>query len=163
MLDMPEGPKSSSVALAFAHLPSPFSLLAFDFGLKRIGVAVGQSVTRTAKAIAVLEVVSKQERLAAIGPLINAWQPDILVVGQPFHPDGQPHEMTHLSARFGRQMSEHFRLPMRLVDERYTSVEASRIGYPEQQIDAIAAQLIAEQFFNEQLTYERGTTLPTTP
>ncbi len=130
-------------------MPEAYTVLAFDFGLKRIGVAVGQSVTRSATPLGILAARSREDRLKMIAPLVKSWEPSILVIGQPFYPDGQPSEMTRLSAKFARQISDHFGLPFRLIDERYTSVTVGG----QDLIDAHAAVLIAQQFFSE--LYER--------
>ncbi len=126
------------------------TILAFDFGEQRIGIAVGQSITGHATPLCTINARSRVERLEKIAVYIHEWQPDLLVVGQPFFADGQAHQMTALAAKFARQISEHFKLPHVLVDERYTSVEAatatnaseSKVG-----LDAAAAALIAEQYF----------------
>jgi putative holliday junction resolvase len=141
---------------------SPFTILAFDFGTQRIGIAVGQSVTKSAAPLAVLTVKSRLERIAAITPFVEQWEPKLLIVGQPFFADGTAHDITALSSKFARQMSEHFRLPFILVDERYTSVEAERKIQSDHlsiskkirqsnksRVDAWAAALIAEQYFNQ--------------
>jgi putative holliday junction resolvase len=134
-------------------------VLAFDFGLERIGVAVGQSVTGTAAPLSVLKVRSRADRLSAIAPLVSEWQPDQLVVGEPRFPDGQTHEMTMLANKFARQLSEYFRLPFVMVDERYTTVEAQaelKSKRSKDDLDAHAAVLIAQQYLS---TISRGTPL----
>ena len=120
------------------------TLLAFDYGKKRIGVAVGNSVTRSAQALSIINFASSNERFARIQGLIGEWQPGALVVGLPRHPDGAPHEMTEAATRFGHQLHGRFHLPVYWVDERYTSV-AVQDGN-----DALAAALILEQYFSEQ-------------
>ena len=135
---------------------SPETILAFDFGLRRIGVAVGQSVTGSASPLGVIANGSDgvdHERLAA---LIAEWRPTRLVVGQPVHADGSPSEMqTHVRA-FVEILAE-FSLPIVTVDERYTSVEAEatlktarvegrRGRITKAAIDAAAAVLIAERY-----------------
>lgn len=120
------------------------TLLAFDFGKKRIGVAVGNTVTRSARALAIIQFASSNERFARIQSLISEWQPSALVVGLPKHPDGAAHEMTEAATRFGHQLQGRFHLPIHWVDERYTSV-AVQDGN-----DALAAAVILEQYFSEQ-------------
>jgi putative holliday junction resolvase len=130
------------------------TILAFDFGEQRIGIAVGQSITGHASALATINARSRAERLEKIASYVHDWQPSVLVVGQPLYPDGRANEMTALAAKFARQISEHFKLPYALVDERYTSVAAAQeLGNLDSKqdsaggLDAVAAALIAEQYF----------------
>lgn len=123
------------------------SLLAFDFGTRRVGVATGTRFTGNAQALKSIQLEG-EARFEAIGRLIKEWQPDALVIGVPFHPDGAEHEVTQRARRFGRQLKSRFRLPVFEVDERYTSVEAESLGARD--VDAASAALILEQFFREQ-------------
>lgn len=123
------------------------SLLAFDFGTRRIGVATGNAFLKSAEALRHIAADGDAQRFAAIEKLIKEWLPDALVVGVPFHPDGAEHEMTLAARRFGRQLKGRFRLPVYEVDERYTSVEAEAQGARD--VDSTAAALILEQFFRE--------------
>jgi putative Holliday junction resolvase len=120
------------------------SVLAFDFGLKRTGVATGNGVTRTATPLTTV-AAEGDARFAAIGQLIAEWQPDALVVGVPFHPDGAEHENTHRARRFARQLHGRFRLPVHEVDERYSTTEVAAA----RDRDAAAAAVLLEQFFRE--------------
>ena len=117
--------------------------LAFDFGLKRTGVANGNSLLRQASPLTTVaaEGAARFERIAG---LIAEWQPDALVVGVPVHPDGAPHENTRRARRFARQLQAQFRLPVHEVDERYTTTEARAQNAAD--VDAAAAALILEQF-----------------
>ena len=133
----------NSVARAEAAAPSLF--LAFDFGTQRIGVASGNSVTRTATVLTTLAQPNADTRFAAIGKLIADWQPSALVVGVPRHPDGAPHDNTRRAERFARQLRGRFRLPVHEVDERYTTTDALASGAPD--VDAASAALILEQYF----------------
>ena len=135
----------NGVARAEAAAPSLF--LAFDFGTKRVGVASGNSVTRTATVLTTLAQASEDARFAAIGKLIAEWQPGALVVGVPRHPDGAPHDNTRRAERFARQLRGRFGLPVHEVDERYTTTEALASGA--QDVDAASAALILEQYFNQ--------------
>lgn len=119
------------------------SFLAFDFGLRRIGVASGTRLLGSAEPCGTI----KGGDFAAIADLIQTWQPDALVIGVPRHPDGAPHEMTEKALNFGRRLRGRYHLPVFEVDERYTSVEAEALGA--QDVDAAAAALILEQFFRE--------------
>lgn len=95
----------------------PSTCLAFDFGTRRVGVAVGNTVSRLAQPLPSI-AVQGDARFAAIGRLIAEWRPDRLVVGVPFHPDGAPHENTLRARRFARQLHGRYGLPVDEVDER---------------------------------------------
>ncbi len=101
------------------------TLLAFDFGTKRIGVAIGNTLSATARPLTTLEGEKNEPRFAAIGALIREWQPAALIVGFPCNDDGSPHEMTQRCRRFANRLKGRFDLPTLLVDERYTSTSAS--------------------------------------
>jgi len=122
---------------------APRCFLGFDFGRRRIGVAVGNSLLRQATP---LQTVAAEgaSRFAAIDALVREWQPDELVIGVPFHPDGAPHENTLLARRFGRRLQGRFRLPVSEVDERYSTTEAVAGGASD--VDAAAAAVILQQF-----------------
>jgi putative holliday junction resolvase len=128
-----------------AHPPSPgpLSFLAFDYGIKRVGAASGNSLTRTATALKTIAATG-DARFAAIGALIAEWRPDALVVGIPYHPDGAPHDNTRRAEAFARQLHGRFRLPVHRVDERYTTTEAQAQGARD--VDAASAALILEQY-----------------
>ena len=119
------------------------TFLAFDFGLKRTGVASGNSLTRTASPQATI-AASGDARLAAVAQQIESWQPDALVVGIPFHPDGAPHENTVRAQKFARQLRARNKLQVFEVDERYSTTEALASGARD--ADAGAACVILEQF-----------------
>ena len=118
------------------------SLLAFDFGTRRIGVAVGNTLTGAARALG--PVPAGDAAYAAIGRLIEEWQPDALVVGVPAHPDGAPHENTRRAQRFARRLHGRFHLPVHEVDERWSTTEAESLGAKD--VDAASAAIILEQF-----------------
>ncbi|WP_269631675.1 Holliday junction resolvase RuvX [Pelomonas sp. BJYL3] len=139
-------PAPSASTAAFSELPPPASLLAFDFGTRRIGVAKGHVMLKQAEPLRAI-TVSGEARFEAIARLIRDWQPDALVIGVPFHPDGAEHEMTQAARRFGRQLKGRFRLRVYEVDERYTSVEAESLGARD--VDSTSAALILEQYFRE--------------
>jgi putative Holliday junction resolvase len=128
---------------ARAPSPQPVSYLAFDFGLRRVGVASGNSLTRRATPLATL-AVRGEARFEAIARMVSEWQPGALVVGVPFHPDGAAHVNTARARRFARQLGSRFGLPVHEVDERYTTTEARAAGAAD--LDAAAAAIILEQF-----------------
>ena len=119
------------------------SFLAFDFGTLRVGVASGNTITRAAQPLRSVAAIGTA-RFDAIGKLITEWQPDALVVGVPFHPDGAAHETTERARRFARQLHGRFHLTVHEVDERYTTTEAQSNGAPD--LDAASAAIILEQF-----------------
>jgi len=123
------------------------TFLAFDFGLRRTGVASGNVLTRTAtpQSTMVLPVNARAEtRLLSAAQRITVWQPDALVVGVPFHPDGTPHENTVRAQKFARQLRARFGLEVFEVDERYSTTEALAGGAKD--ADAASACIILEQF-----------------
>jgi len=123
------------------------TVIAFDFGLKRIGVAVGNTVLRQATPLAVIVAASNDHKFAAITRLLDEWQPSTLVVGLPLHPDGAEHEMTVRCRRFKNQLQGRYDIPAVLIDERYSSaVIPQRRG---ESIDSEAAALILQQYFDQ--------------
>ena len=129
--------------------PSPAparSFLAFDYGTRRVGVASGNTLLSTARPLRTLSQEG-DARFAAIAALIAEHQPDALVVGVPFHPDGAEHDNTRRARRFARQLHGRFRLPVHEVDERYTTVDALSSGARD--ADAAAAALLLEQYLRE--------------
>ena len=121
-------------------------VLGFDFGIKRIGIAMGNTLTGQAQPLRVVSAIDNATRFQIIGELIAQWQPARLIVGEPRHPDGAEHDMTLRSRRFANQLHGRFNLPVELVDERYSSaVIASRRG---DVIDDKAAAIILQQYFD---------------
>jgi putative holliday junction resolvase len=129
-----------------SDVPVPASLqtfLALDFGVKRTGFAVGNRLMRTAQPQGTL-AAEGDARFVKIAQQLKEWQPDALVVGVPFHPDGAAHENTARARKFVRQLQGRFKLPVFEVDERYTTTEALSMGAKD--ADAAAACIILEQF-----------------
>jgi putative Holliday junction resolvase len=126
-------------------MPERGTVLAFDFGLKRIGVAVGEPELGTAHPLPAVCDFSQIQRL------VEQWRPASLVVGLPTSAQGEPHRMTRQAEDFARRLERRFKLPVARVDERYTSVEAERKlrGLKKKAVDSVAAQLILEQYFDE--------------
>ncbi len=132
------------------------TVLAFDFGLKRIGVAVGETLLGRANALTTLDAETNEARFAAIGSLIEEWQPALLVVGIPFSLEGAEHEMTVRCRRFANQLHGRFGLPVALADERLTSAAADaelrEAGLDwrsrKARVDAVAAQHILQDYFD---------------
>ena len=119
------------------------TFMAFDFGLKRTGVAVGNRLLRTAQPQGSIHAEG-DVRFAAIAKLLREWQPDALVIGVPYHPDGAAHENTARARKFGRQLHGRFALSVFEVDERYSTTEALASGAKD--ADAASACIILEQF-----------------
>lgn len=136
------------------------TLLGFDFGTKRIGVAVGNSISCTARPLTTLHGEDNESRFAAIAKLISEWGPSALIVGLPSHDDGTPHELTRLCRRFAQRLKGRFNLPTILIDERYTSATASsqlaEMGIhgikQKPLLDQISAQQILQAYFDEPAT-----------
>jgi putative Holliday junction resolvase len=131
------------------------TVLAFDFGTRRIGVAVGNTLSRVAHPLSTIES-GLSTRMAAIGALIAEWEAQQLVVGLPVHADGTPHAMTRNAQRFASDLAERFKLPVALVDERWTTETAQVELRAEQRgregramRDQVAAQLILQAYFDE--------------
>lgn len=122
------------------------TLLGFDFGTRRVGVATGNTGLRLAQPLKTVQAEG-DARFAAIAALLAEWQPAALVVGVPFHPDGAPHDNTRRAQRFARQLHGRFGLPVHQVDERWTTTEALSQGARD--ADAAAAALILEQYFRQ--------------
>jgi len=123
------------------------TVLAFDFGLKRIGVAVGNTLIKQAQPLTVIAAATNDAKFSAIDALIKEWQPARCIVGLPSHPDGAEHEMTVRCRRFANQLNGRFGVATVLVDERYSSaVISQRRG---EVIDAQAAAIILQQYFND--------------
>jgi putative Holliday junction resolvase len=125
---------------------TPLSLIAFDFGTRRVGVATGNTLLRSAQPLRTI-AAEGDARWAAIAAVIAEWQPAALVVGVPRHPDGAPHDNTQRARRFARQLHGRFRLPVHEVDERYTTTEAHSLGAAD--ADAAAAAIILEQYLRQ--------------
>jgi putative Holliday junction resolvase len=123
------------------------TILAFDFGLKRIGVAVGNTVLKQAQPLTIIREATNDAKFAAIATLINAWQPALCVVGLPRHPDGVEHEMTLRCRRFANQLHGRFDVATVLVDERYSSAVISH--QRGDLIDDRAAAIILQQYFDD--------------
>ncbi|MDR3395113.1 MAG: Holliday junction resolvase RuvX [Parasulfuritortus sp.] len=133
------------------------SVLAFDFGLKRIGVAVGDWETRTAHPLETIVEEANDPRFARIEDLIAEWRPVELVVGLPMSLEGEEHELSKRCRRFANQLHGRFGLPAHLVDERLTSVEAESrlremgrsVRNNKSAVDSLAAQEILQDYFSK--------------
>ena len=127
----------------------PATVMAFDYGTRRVGVAVGNSMSRRGQPLRTIAAPNIDVLFQEIGNLIAEWGPKSLVVGLPTHPDGTAHEMTGKAKRFGNQLHGRFGLPVAWVDERYTSAVLEEDSQMRDNLDAHSAVLILEQFFAE--------------
>ena len=158
---MPEPVSPGPSAPARAACGTPRIVLAFDFGQRRIGVACGDTVSRTAAPLEAVPASSAGPRWEVIATLLREWQPALAVVGLPYNVDGSDSAMTQAAREFAAELERRGRLPVVLVDERYSSREAEaklkseresglrrrRVGKAD--VDAAAACVILERWFNE--------------
>ena len=142
------------------------TLLGFDFGTKRIGIAIAQEVTGTASPLTTVKAIKHKPDWESISKIITEWQPDLLVVGLPLHMDGTEQPMTQAARRFSNQLNGRYQIPVALMDERLSSNEAESIlneqsgsrgslfrdsMFPDKaQIDMISAQLILQSWMSLQ-------------
>jgi putative holliday junction resolvase len=152
------------MALSQSHLPIlqrkypdiAGTVMAFDFGEKRIGVATGETMLKTAHALTTIDAEQNEVKFKQIGFLIAEWQPSLLVVGLPTHMNGEAHLMTQLAKKFAQRLEGRFNLPVVMVDERLSSAEAAQSlteagikgSKQKAMIDAVAAQSILQSYFN---------------
>lgn len=132
------------------------TVLAFDFGERRIGVAVGEHLIHSANPLVTIDSESNEVRFTAITQLVSEWRPTLLVVGLPLSLDGSETEVTQLCKKFARRLNGRFNLPVALIDERYSSAEASQLlnetgirGRAQKaMLDQVAAQTILRSYFD---------------
>lgn len=132
------------------------TVMAFDFGERRIGVAVGEHLLTSANPLTTIDNESNEVRFELISALIQEWQPKLLVVGYPLNSDGTEHNITQLCKKFARRLNGRFNLPVMMIDERYSSIEASsRLNETgikgraqKAMLDQVAAQTILQSYFN---------------
>jgi len=132
-----------------SSITGPITVMAFDYGTRRVGVAVGNSVSKLGQALKIIAAPNSDAMFGEIEDLLKEWQPDRLIVGIPVYPDGTEHEMTAKARRFGNQLNGRFQLPIEWVDERYTSVVLEDDPRMQDNLDAHSAALILEQYFAE--------------
>ncbi len=140
------------------------TILGFDFGTKRIGIAIGQEITNTVNPLTTITAVKNKPDWDKISKIISEWQPDLLVIGLPLHMDGTEQPMTQAARRFSNQLNGRYQIPIALMDERLSSNEAESIlkersgsdalfrdsMFPDKaQIDMISAQLILQSWMSQ--------------
>ena len=132
------------------------TVMAFDFGEKRIGVATGETMLKVAHPLTTINAEENEAKFTQIGLLIAEWRPALLIVGLPMHMDGESHAMTSLSKKFAQRLEGRYNLPVVMVDERLSSAEASQnlssagvSGIKQKaMLDAVAAQSILQSYFD---------------
>jgi putative holliday junction resolvase len=148
-------------ATAASSAPARGTILAFDFGTRRIGVAVGETAIGLAHPLTTIASEENERRFAAIASLIDEWHPALLVVGLPLHADGTAHALTTRARRFAKQLEGRFGVTAELVDERFTTHAASEAlsdagvkarGHKGVR-DQVAAQLILQSYFDQRETH----------
>jgi len=136
----------------------PLTLLGFDYGTRRIGIALGQTLTQHARPLTTLESKNTKPDWENISKIIHEWQPQKIVVGLPLHMDGTEQDITQKARRFGNQLKGRYNLPVEFADERLTSHEAedlirqsdkSLTQHDKKHIDAVAAQLILQSWMSQ--------------
>jgi putative Holliday junction resolvase len=135
------------------------TLLCFDYGKKRIGTAVGQTITATATTLEIIKVINAKPDWKKIQSLIDEWKPEKLIVGHPFTLEGERQDMTDAAERFSRQLEGRFNLPVELVEEQLSSYEARRELKSTRNLDAVAARLILETWLNENIVQNHRQTM----
>lgn len=128
---------------------APLTVIGFDYGRRRIGVAIGQTVTGTASPLTTLPAHEGQPDWTRLRALLDEWRPDCAVVGLPVTADGAPHPLAEAIARFGRRLHGRFGLAVEYIDETLSSHEAAALGGRDAALDALAAQLLLETWLTE--------------
>lgn len=157
-------PKSPPSLLSQSHLPITERsyptltgcMLGFDFGEKRIGVAVGDTILQMAHALTTITAADNASKFKQIAALISTWQPVLLVVGHPTHLDGKAHTLTQLAEKFAQRLEGRFAMPVVMVDERLTSAEAAQSLHAagirgraqKTMLDQVAAQTILQSYLD---------------
>jgi putative Holliday junction resolvase len=163
MADMPDNLNRDKILKSQSHLPILArrypdivgTVLAFDFGEKRIGVAVGETLLKAAHPVKTIQAETNDAKFSQIAQIIQEWRPSLLVVGLPTHMDGTEHTLTHLAKKFAQRLEGRFNLPVTMIDERLTSVEAAqrlqsagvKSAKQKNVLDAVAAQSILQSYF----------------
>ncbi|XBC45091.1 MAG: Holliday junction resolvase RuvX [Buchnera aphidicola (Schlechtendalia chinensis)] len=135
------------------------TILAFDFGRKNIGVAVGQKITKTAQVLPSIKIKNKKIKIEIFENLFYEWHPNFIIVGLPLNMDGTKQKITKESEKFSKKIFEHFKIPIYLHDERLTTVEAKTILFEKHgfkslrksRIDSISAAIILESWFSNNI------------
>lgn len=135
---------------------SPSVVIGFDYGLKRIGVAIGNAVTKESRPLKIIPWKTNEEKWREVQKLIKEWEPDGFIVGVPCHSDGRENTMTKPCKTFGRQLKGRFNKPVYFVDERFSSVEAEATHPESEFIDDEAASVILQQWYLSDISSENS-------
>lgn len=155
---MPKGPSQSHLPITDRFYPDiEGTIFGFDFGEKRIGIAVGETLLKVAHPLATVEAEDNASKFEQISAFVLEWKPSLLVVGLPMHLNGEAHAMTALAKKFAQRLEGRFDLPVTMVDERLSSAEASqtlnelgiRGKQQKQHLDQVAAQTILQSYFDQ--------------
>lgn len=133
------------------------TVLGFDYGERRIGIAVGQTITGHASPLETITAINQKPDWTKIQKIIQEWRPDALIIGIPYHLDGKPSEMTEKAERFGRQLEGRFNLPVKTVNETLSSYEAEQelqkkvkiSQHNKQEIDKMSAAIIVQSWLEQ--------------
>jgi putative holliday junction resolvase len=152
MQDISDSDRVEAVAEIIA--PPPISVMGFDYGTKRIGVAIGQTLTRTARPLAIITIHPPVFPWDKIDALLIEWRPVVLVVGLPQYSDGSYNSISQAARTFSQQLQQRSHLPVHLIDETLSSIEATQRMQPtgrkqKTRVDAVAAQIILETWLTE--------------
>ncbi len=131
----------------------PRLYLAFDFGSKHIGIATGQTLTRTAEGLCRIKADNGIPRWQELDPIIKEWQPAALVIGLPLNMDGSESDMSRRARKFANRLADRYKLPTHMMDERLSSLEVKESHcVTDREIDSLAAAVILRNWFEQQLT-----------
>lgn len=128
---------------------TPQTILAFDYGLSKIGVALGNTLTLSARPLSILKSVTKEQRFKLVEDILQQWQPDLVVVGLPLTADGQEQNASRHARRFANQLHGRYNLQVELINEYGSSMEAQAILGNNNADDAVAAQVILQRYFDQ--------------
>lgn len=127
---------------------SPITIIAFDFGVKKIGVAIGNTLTNVARPLQILQSETRELRFKLVSDVLNQWQPDMAIVGLPLTTDGQEQYTTLQAKRFANQLRGRYGLRVEMVDERRSSLEAQEVLGTNEPDDAMAATIVLQRYLD---------------
>lgn len=130
-------------------IETPQTILAFDYGLTKIGVAIGNTLTLSSRPLCILKSVTKDQRFKLIEDILNEWQPDLVVIGLPLTADNKEQNASRHARRFANQLHGRYQLQVKLINEFGSSMEAQEILGNNNADDAVAAQVILQRYFDQ--------------
>ncbi len=125
------------------------ALLGFDFGMRRIGIAIGNTITNTAQPLLTIQAQDGIPNWDEIKDIIQQWAINAIVVGMPYNINGELQEITHAAKKFANRLKQKFKLPVHLIDERYTTKIAKTKKYKNKGVDSIAASILLQSWLNQ--------------